>query len=257
MPDFRSPDWQAQERWFTGAVGQRIIAVEQAWLSPWLERLFGYYLLHLSASPQALSLAASSIHTHLGASPVAVEDCPAVHCLRGICAEFDQLPLAADSVDVVTLHHALDYSRSPQQVLREATRVLMPYGHLLIMGWQPWGGVGVAQRLERLWQPAAFRQYQPVRVSRLMDWLHLLDFEVLELRHAMLVPPQWPERVQSLLQFAERLSGKTTLPLGSVYFICARKLVGGRVGGKPVLRKSTAVLPELAPVPLAGRGQAE
>ena len=48
-----------------------------------------------------------------------------------------QLPLANQSVDLVVLPHALESTADPHLVLREAERVLMPEGQLVISGFNP------------------------------------------------------------------------------------------------------------------------
>src|SRR5687768_18474826 len=45
-----------------------------------------------------------------------------------------QLPLASQSVDLVALPHVLESHGHPHDVLREAERVLMPEGHVVISG---------------------------------------------------------------------------------------------------------------------------
>lgn len=252
----RNSRWHALEAWFASPAGQRVIAAEQAWLTPWLERLFGYYLLNLSVAPAALSLTNSPIRTHFGISPVTMHDRLAdsahLHCLRGVAADFEQLPYATDSVDAVLLHHVLSYSQSPVAVVDEAARVLRPYGHLLVMGWQPWGVMGIAQRVQRLWHQTELNHYQAVRLPRLLDGLRARNFEILEAKHALVVPPQLSTRVQSLLKFAEPLAAKTALPLGSVYLVCARKIVPALPGGKTQAKKTAKLLPEIGAAPVAG-----
>lgn len=56
-----------------------------------------------------------------------------------VVARPSELPLASDSVDVLVLHHTLDVTRHPQQVLRESVRVLRPGGTLLLVGFDPIG----------------------------------------------------------------------------------------------------------------------
>lgn len=248
--------WQALETWFASPAGMRVIQAEQQWLTPWLERLFGYYLLNLSVAPQALSFSASPVRTHFAVSPAStcdyLSDTQRLHCLRGVTAEFEQLPFAAESIDAVLLHHVLSYASSPAAVVDEAARVLRPYGHVLVMGWQPWGVMGIAQRVERMWRQTELNHYQAVRLPRLIDGLKARNFEILEAKHALLVPPQLSDRVQSLLKFAEPLAAKTSLPLGSVYLLCARKIVPALPGGKSVLKKAAALRPELSGAPVAG-----
>ena len=52
------------------------------------------------------------------------------------------LPLTDDSIDVMLIHHLLDFSDSIQEILHEVSRVVMPMGHVVLMGFNPvsmWG----------------------------------------------------------------------------------------------------------------------
>ena len=59
-------------------------------------------------------------------------------------AEFRDLPIASNSIDLLLLQHALEFSEHPHQILREVQRVLMPEGDLDALI-----GVGGAQRTRR------------------------------------------------------------------------------------------------------------
>ncbi|HET20231.1 MAG TPA: SAM-dependent methyltransferase, partial [Chromatiales bacterium] len=93
--------------------------------------------------------------------------------VRGL---FEALPLAAESVDLVLMHHVLEYALDPHQVLREADRVLLPEGHLLLMTFNPvgpWGLRGLIQAGRR----APWYGHRLGR-KRLHDWLGLLGYDV-------------------------------------------------------------------------------
>ena len=84
-------------------------------------------------------------------------------------------------IDAVLLPHTLEYAHSPHNVLREADRILSDRGRLFVLGFNPWGGWILRQRLgfrNRAFPPAG-RFYG---AGRLCDWLQLLDFEVMEVR---------------------------------------------------------------------------
>src|SRR5437868_1334595 len=51
-----------------------------------------------------------------------------------IAADPLQLPLASQSVDLIALPHVLEFHHNPHEVLREAERVLMPEGQVIISG---------------------------------------------------------------------------------------------------------------------------
>src|SRR5881392_2324784 len=52
----------------------------------------------------------------------------------GVAADPLQLPLASQSVDLIALPHVLESHEDPHEVLREAERVLMPEGQIVISG---------------------------------------------------------------------------------------------------------------------------
>ena len=52
------------------------------------------------------------------------------------------LPFEAQSVDLIVMPHTLEFTRDPHRLLREAERVLMPEGQLIILGFNSlslWG----------------------------------------------------------------------------------------------------------------------
>ena len=59
------------------------------------------------------------------------------------------LPFASDALDVVLLPHTLERVAEPEQVLREAERVLRGEGHVLVLGFHPWGPWGLARLIRR------------------------------------------------------------------------------------------------------------
>src|SRR5882672_10676538 len=52
----------------------------------------------------------------------------------GVAADPLQLPIASQSVDLIALPHVLESHEDPHEVLREAERVLMPEGQIVISG---------------------------------------------------------------------------------------------------------------------------
>src|SRR5882672_10956232 len=87
-----------------------------------------------------------------------------------------QLPLASQSVDLVTLPHVLEFHPNPHEVLREAERVLMPEGQIVISGFN-------TASLWRLRQIFSFEKSSPweakfIGLLRLREWLRLVGFEL-------------------------------------------------------------------------------
>jgi len=59
-----------------------------------------------------------------------------------LVADSGALPLATGSIDLLALPHVLEFNSHPHRILREAARVLMPEGQIVISGFNPlslWG----------------------------------------------------------------------------------------------------------------------
>ena len=99
--------------------------------------------------------------------------------LQTVQAESGWLPFPAESLDLVTLPHALDFAPSAHQTLREAARVLVPEGRLILTVFNPLSLWWMRQKAVG----AGLRPYLPTHTSpvplyRLKDWLTLLGFEI-------------------------------------------------------------------------------
>jgi SAM-dependent methyltransferase len=90
----------------------------------------------------------------------------------------DDLAIATDSVDAVLLPHSMETARDPYVLLRETDRILRPDGHLLVLGFNPWGPWGVRHAMSRHGFPTGIQRM--LSVTRLRDWMRLLGFMVVE-----------------------------------------------------------------------------
>ncbi len=66
-----------------------------------------------------------------------------------ICAP-PALPFAAESVDLILLHHVVDFADSLDAVLLDSLRVLKKRGHLILIGFNGHGVLGAALAWQRL-----------------------------------------------------------------------------------------------------------
>ncbi len=235
----------ALEEWFDSDLGKILLQREMALLDQRLEQLFGYYLLQMSALVHRdLTLASKIRHRFQLAAGI---DLPG---RSGAVAHFEALPLESDSMDVVLLHHVLEFSRHPHRILREAHRVLMPRGHLLIVCINPWSLFGLRTRLLAGYRDSPWRGHM-ISSHRMMDWLSLLDMRVTDIHHSFhhlpLQTPRMLGKMSRLWDYAERYS----LPFGGVYLIEARKQ---KVGLTPLKPRWRVWRPELVPVGAARSG---
>ena len=148
------------------------------------------------------------------------------------------LPFQADSLDLLVMPHSLELSLDAHASLREAERVLVPEGHLLITGLNPtslWGWRHKRAQWYRRWgyeglsSPACD---ELIGYWRLRDWLRLLGFEVKVSQFGCWRPaldkPKWFDR----WAFIDKLGANWWPILGGAYVIVAvKKVQGGRILG--------------------------
>ncbi len=171
--------------------------------------------------------------------------------------EFEALPFAENSMDLLILPHSLELSPDPHATLREAERVLMPEGKLIICGFNPLSLWGFKQKRSHLYKRLNFGGlYLPeagefIGYRRLRDWLRLLNFEV-EPGHFGCYRPA--VRSESLLQrfaWMDKLGGRYWPVLGAVYFVVAVKRVRGMRMISPI--KKLNRIGNVAPVSVANK----
>lgn len=133
----------------------------------WLTRCFGYHAAFLGLRPELSGDVRGLRIPHGFSLGVRSGD---------VLGQADALPLAAESLDLVILHHVLEYASDPHQVLREADRVLVPEGHLLLMSFNPMGAWG----LRGWFNPSRTAPWYGHRLGRgrLNDWLGLLGYDI-------------------------------------------------------------------------------
>ncbi len=180
-------------------------------LTPWWQRIFGYYLLKIGDLSCQLDTSGCKVQHHINIGRYG----------RGVMlqADADALPLTENSVDAVVISHNLEFTPDPHHVVREAHRVLRSDGYLMLTGINPYSMVGLLRCLPSLqnkypWHGRFFS------ASRVKDWLHLVGFEVLAEQRffcsAMLAKDHSDGRFQ---HWTERNLNY----FGSSYLIVARK----------------------------------
>jgi hypothetical protein len=104
--------------------------------------------------------------------------------------------------------------------------VLIGEGHVVVVGFNPWSWYGVWS-LARRWQGRAPWNGHLVSVARLKDWLQLLGFDIVHVRHAGFRPPMRSPRLNRYTAFFERLGAYCCPPLGGVFVVVGKKRVEG------------------------------
>jgi SAM-dependent methyltransferase len=204
--------------WFESPLGRALLEQEQIVIDDALQCVFGYHLLQLGMSGRLDLSSESRISHRFLLHPSGSSGDPI-----GALTDFNHLPLATESIDAVILHHALDYSQSPHHLLREATRVIIPRGHLLIVGFNPWSLWGCCASVLRLFTAKPRWRFQYLRKGRLLDWLALVDMEAIAVYQGFYRPPLAQEGAIKYLQWLERWGKRLHLPWGGFYVVVARK----------------------------------
>ena len=202
-------------KWLETSLGQNLLSVEFSLLEGMLNRRFGYHLLQLSCADVEI-YDDSPIGHKFSLSP-------STQASSGsLVAQAEAIPLAEESVDLVVIHHALDYSEDPHLLLREVDRVLIAGGHLLIIGFNPYSTWGVRHKLARKFGKSPWKS-NLLSNKRLNDWLKLLDFKIEQVNYGLY---SLPVNSPGLIRYSSimgKLAQRLNWPMGGVYVISAKK----------------------------------
>lgn len=201
--------------WFASPLGQYVARREQAFFDRAVADVFGYYAVQLEL-PGLDLLRSNRMPTRFSAG---LGDGCRLSC------DPAQLPFPAASIDLLVLPHTLDFHADPREVLREAERVLVPEGRLMLAGFNPWSLWGAARLVKRRRGLPWSGQF--LGLPRVRDWLALLGFEPAGGRVHCYAPPfastGWLERCA----FMERAGDRWWPVGGGVYCLEAVKRVRG------------------------------
>ena len=212
--------WRQLREWFDAPLGRSLQSMEAHHLRAVLPNLYGTVAAQLGHIGQLDLMDACIAPTrilldyHAGPKGCAVRGLP------------EALPLDTKSADVLILPHTLDFCDDPHQVLREASRVLRPEGHVVIIGFNPmslWGFRRLVARRPRAapWCGKFFR------LSRIKDWLALLDFETTHGTMLYYRPPLRNEGFMHRLHFLDKMGDRWWPMMAGAYLVVAKKRVLG------------------------------
>jgi SAM-dependent methyltransferase len=223
--------------WFSTPRGEYLLAWERTQFDAAVEDVFGFNAVQIGL-PDLDFLRESRI-------PLKVRAGMEPAC--GLRSEPVRLPLASQSVDVLALPHVLEFSAQPHAILREAERVLIPEGSIVVSGFNPLSLWGAARALG--WERNQFPwRGKFIGLLRLKDWLALLGFELNGGRFGRYAPPfskgRWLERCA----FMEKAGDRWWPICGGVYVVRAVKRNVGMRLVVPAWRDKRAAKKALSPV---------
>lgn len=219
-------------QWFDTASGRYLQRQEQELYDQAVVDLFGFNAVQMGC-PQMNLLRNSRIpHRYKSTDTSGTSIKTDLQC----CDDF--LPFADSSLDLLLLPHRLEFSERPHQTLREAERVMMPEGHVLISGFNPFSLWGLVLVFKNILSGKCRTRTFPwnsrfIGLARLKDWLILLGFEVVSVEICCHIPPFEQEDWQRRFSFMDKIGSRWLSFMGGVYFVVAKKRVAGMTPLKP------------------------
>ena len=208
--------------WFDSELGQELLNAETKAVERMVATLFGVHLVQFSVDARINLHKESPVNycfSLIPRSDLGIND-------SNIIASYTEVPIAHESIDVVVLHHTLDFTDSPHQVLREVSRILKPGGHVIIVGFNPFSIWGLYRLFSRKKERAPWSGHF-ISHHRLSDWLKLLELTELKhvsgYHHAPLERKSFRNRFSWITNWAKRSPAKN----GAFSILLARKDIAG------------------------------
>ena len=173
-----SPLRSGLSQWMRSPAGVDLLRMEVERVHAAVGNLFGYHCLQVGDLAGADLLSASRI---LGRTVVDIDGGAPRDPYPLVSGAATLLPIDSHAVDVVVLPHVLEFESRPHEALREASRVLVPEGSLVILGFNPVSVIGL-RRVFKYRAEAAPWCGTYFGAGRLRDWLTLLGFDVTDQR---------------------------------------------------------------------------
>jgi len=206
------------QNWYASPLGEMLAEQQKRRIEPMLSHIFGYHIIQIYGDQDYLTSARIK-------NKLLIDETDRGALLQpALLAHADALPVQADSVDAVVLPHTLEISAQPHQVLREVERILIPEGQVIIMGFNPWGLVGLRRLVS--WRSRFFpwcAAFYPV--SRVTDWLTLLGFDVTRVDRYFFVAPLQRSAVVSQRKWVDPLGHRVWPFFSGAYMLMAKKRV--------------------------------
>lgn len=238
------------QNWLKTPPGQTLLAWENAQFERIVADIFGYHALQLGL-PDLHALQANRMpHRWVADSEIEISNVD-------FATNFESLPFPENSLDLLVLPHSLELSQDPHATLREAERVLVPEGRLIICCFNPFSLWGFKQKRGHWYKKINFRDlYLPeagefISYRRLKDWLKLLNFEVESIEFGCFRPAVKSEPMLQRFAWMDKLGASYWSIFGAVYVVSAVKRVHGMRMINPILKLTK--ITNIAPVSIAGK----
>jgi SAM-dependent methyltransferase len=226
--------------WFDQPLGHLLQAAIASHLNTVLSSLYGNVVLQLGRVGHMKLMEGTAAPTQIMLDLNATTDPD-----RSVRSHAYALPFEGRSVDIAILPHTLDFAEDPHKVLRELDRVLIPEGHAVIIGFNPFSLWGLRhvfswKKKQAPWNARFFS------AARINDWMSLLGYEVEDTKLLFQRPPVKNQKVMQKLFFLEKLGNRLLPQIAAVYVIVVKKQVLGMTPLQPNWKTSKRFIRGLA-----------
>ncbi|MGB6104197.1 MAG: methyltransferase domain-containing protein [Pusillimonas sp.] len=209
--------------WLETPPGRYVRGWEQKQIDAMVSNVFGYHAIQIGL-PHWDLLQANRI-PFKGRTRVLFEQAAEQGAV--VVADPESLPFDSQSIDLLVLPHVLECSTGAHQILREAERVLVPEGRIVISGFNPWSLWGASDRIPGLDPLLPIPAHLQVSLPRLKDWFKLLSFDLDRGRFGCYAPPCNDQTWLNRWSFMEKAGDRWWPVCGAVYVVSAVKRVAG------------------------------
>lgn len=201
-------------KWAASAYAQQYIECESGYFKSALRQVAGPRVLQLGDLLDSTVIQEVDFPLYLRAS---ID----INAIEQASVSLDPafLPFQYDMLSTVIVPHVLERHELPHQVLREAHRVLMPEGYIILTGFNPNSFLG----LQRLFFKRAVCPGNYFTVKRVSDWLQLLGFEIVASSTFQYSPLIKSNRLRKMFHYLNPLGNRWLPMFGGGYMITARK----------------------------------
>ncbi len=217
--------------WFRSPVGRRMLSQERELIDQCRKHYGGRFLVQVSGAGVSLlgKLNNRQLKTAVYPSPPG-KISQKLSGYPWLVSELDQMPLETGSVDFLVLHHVLEFSEDPHAVLREASRVLSPQGHMLLIAFNPYSLFGLRKSMQLTLRKTIPWSHHSLSRGRVTDWLRLMNCEPLNVAFGFYSFPFQSDRFLKYSQAIDSMLSRYGLAGGGFYVVHASKNVAGWVG---------------------------
>jgi SAM-dependent methyltransferase len=224
---------QAVYDWFEQPLGRSIQAIEVDRLRPVLASLYAVRAVQVGSISSFDLFGSCDAPSRYIVDPVPDRGDETRAQVRALP---EALPFDSKSIDLMLLPHTLDFSDHPHQVLREAERVLIPEGHVVILGFNPVSLWGLRRLFTRRGRRAAPWDANFIGLRRIKDWLALMHFEITGGSMLYYRPPMTNSSLLDRLIALDKIGDRWWPMMAGVYLLVARKRVAGLTPIRPQWR---------------------